>query len=317
MSSLILLRHLRVENANTVAGLTWGFPAITHFLGYTHALSRRLQQSHGLTLDKCAVICHQQQHHAHASGGRDAVFSLTRNPLTREAKTAAFNEEGRMHMTVSLLIECQGAIANGREGAKALEAHLQTLCVRQRLAGGTVISMAEARVIGYPHEQKSLRRVLYRLLPGFALLDRSACLSEHYQTLKQQNPQAEMIDAWLDFAVVKMSALAVDGDASTSTKTPAEWRYVAKPQPGYLVPIQTGWQSVSPLFPAGEVEKSRDPATPFRFVEAIYGIGEWRSLHRITDLNTLLWCHDYQDGLYRCCSVLSAPTDTYEFIDEE
>ncbi|WP_234004635.1 type I-F CRISPR-associated protein Csy2, partial [Cronobacter sakazakii] len=33
MSSLILLSHLRVENANTVAGLTWGFPAITHFLG--------------------------------------------------------------------------------------------------------------------------------------------------------------------------------------------------------------------------------------------------------------------------------------------
>lgn len=48
MSSLILLRRLRVENANAIAGVTWGFPAITHFLGFTHALSRKLTQSHGL-----------------------------------------------------------------------------------------------------------------------------------------------------------------------------------------------------------------------------------------------------------------------------
>ncbi|MEW5288936.1 type I-F CRISPR-associated protein Csy2 [Erwinia papayae] len=316
MRTLILLRHLRVENANAVAGLTWGFPAISHFLGYTHALSRRLQQSHGLSLDNCAVICHQHQLHAYSSG-RDFFFSLTRNPLTREAKTAAFNEEGRMHMTVSLLIECQGMIANGRDGAKALEAHLQTLCVSQRLAGGTIISMSQARVMPWPVEQSALRRVLYPLLPGFALVDRSAYLAEHYQALKQENPQVEMIDAWLDFAALKMSASAPDRESNTSEETSARWRYVPRPQPGWLVPIQTGWKSVSPLFPAGEVEKSRDPTLPFCFVEAIYGTGEWRSLHRITDLETLLWRYDYHDGLYRCCSVSSAPDDTYEFIDEE
>lgn len=50
MSSLIVLHQVRVENANAIAGLTYGFPAITHFLGYSHALSRKLQSSHGLTL---------------------------------------------------------------------------------------------------------------------------------------------------------------------------------------------------------------------------------------------------------------------------
>jgi CRISPR-associated protein Csy2 len=34
MSSLILLRRMKVENANAIAGLTYGFPAITHFLGF-------------------------------------------------------------------------------------------------------------------------------------------------------------------------------------------------------------------------------------------------------------------------------------------
>ena len=115
MSHVIVLRHLQVENANAVAGLTYGFPAISHFLGYVHALSRKLQASHGLTLGGCGVICHRRQIHAHSSG-RDYQFALTRNPLTKEAKTAAFNEEGRMHMTVSLVIECAGEIANGDIG---------------------------------------------------------------------------------------------------------------------------------------------------------------------------------------------------------
>lgn len=79
MSSLILLRRLRVENANAIAGVTWGFPAITHFLGFTHALSRKLTQSHGLRLDGCAVVCHQHQIHAHSSG-RLPVCADTQSP---------------------------------------------------------------------------------------------------------------------------------------------------------------------------------------------------------------------------------------------
>lgn len=58
MSSLILLRRIRVENANAIAGLTYGFPAITHFLGFSHALSRKLKETHGLNIDGCAVVSH-------------------------------------------------------------------------------------------------------------------------------------------------------------------------------------------------------------------------------------------------------------------
>ncbi|MGB9098115.1 type I-F CRISPR-associated protein Csy2 [Erwinia sp.] len=316
MSTLIILKHLRVENANAIAGLTYGFPSITHFLGYTHALSRKLQTSHGLKLENCGVICHQQQLHAHSSG-RDHVFSLTRNPLTKEAKTAAFNEEGRMHMTVSLLIECDRVIVNGREGARALEEHLETLCVSNRLAGGTIISLGEVRVVAYPEEQKSLRSLMCRLLPGFALMDRSDYLTQHYQSLKQQNPQVEMIDAWLDFSALKMSASVSDDVANPSSETPAQWCYLPKPQPGYLVPLHVGYKAISPLFPAGEVGNTRDPGVPFCFAEAIYGIGEWRSLHRITSLETLLWRTDFQEGFYHCRGTASAPNDDYEFNEED
>lgn len=310
MSSLIILRHVRVENANAIAGLTYGFPAITHFLGYTHALSRKLQRSHGLTLKSCGVVCHQQQLHAYSSG-YDTVFALTRNPLTKEAKTAAFNEEGRMHMTVSLLMECSGMIANGAEGARQFEEELSVLCQAQRLAGGTITAIGKISVTSYPNEAKALRGVMRRLLPGFALLDRSELLQSHYQALLQTNPRAELIDAWLDFAALKQQAV-MDEDSEA-----CEWRYVPKPAAGYLVPIQTGYRAISPLYAPGDVKQTRDTTTPFRFAEAIYGVGEWRSLHRITDLQQLLWQYDQHDDSYLCRSAVPAVNEIYEFNDEE
>ena len=290
MSNVIILPWLTVENANAVAGLTWGFPAITHFLGYTHALSRKLQASHGLRLEGCAVICHRHQVHAHSSG-RDYQFALTRNPLTREGKTASFNEEGRMHLTVSLLLECEGEIANGEIGMRELAKHMQTLCQMQKLAGGTITGLRNVQVCS----ASGIKPLLYGLMPGFVLVDRSSLLDEHYQQLRQLNPQAETIDAWLDFAALKMAAEGGEqaGDGAT-------WSYQGKPFPGYLVPLMTGWQRISSLYEAGSVTNARDEETPFCFAEAVYGVGEWRGAHRIKDLNDVFWRYHNTDSGYYC-----------------
>lgn len=312
MSSLIILRNMRVENANAVAGLTWGFPAVTHFLGFTHALSRQLQQSHGLTLDGCGVICHQQQVHAHSSGW-DHHFALTRNPLTKEAKTAAFNEEARMHMTVSLLMECNGMIADGEQGAAALATHLADLCQRLRLAGGTIIDPGQIQVRSWPAGERETRRVLRRLLPGFALLDRSPLLAEHFSQLKQSQPDAEMLDAWLDFAALKMQPPPPNEGEGEG----GEWGYQPKPAGGFLVPLMVGYQAISPLYPAGEVLNSRDEVTPFCFTEALYGVGEWRGLHRLDDLRELLWRYHYQNDQYLCRCDNAASEPTYPEFDDD
>lgn len=299
MSSLILLPRLKVENANTVAGLTYGFPAITHFLGFTHALSRQLSASHGLTLNGCAVICHHYQVHAYSSG-RDYHFALTRNPLTREGNTASFNEEGRMHLTVSLLIECQGEIVNGEEGKRELAGHIQTLCQMQKLAGGTITGLEPVRVSDYPQQGGELRRLFYRLLPGFVLLDRSPWLAEHHQALNHGNPAADVLDAWLDFTALKMKAHAADDNQTPCPGDKAEWKFVPKPYPGYLVLLMTGYQRISPLYEPGEVANTRDPGTPFCFAEAVYGIGEWCGLHRIHHLPEIFWRYHTTEAGYYC-----------------
>ncbi len=311
MSALIILRHIVVENANAISGLTWGFPAITHFLGYTHALSRKLEQSHGLTLSGCGVICHQQQVHAYSSG-RDSVFALTRNPLTKEAKTSAFNEEGRMHMTVSLLLECHGVIPAGENGGEALQTHLAGICPVQRLAGGTIKEIGQISVMSWPENERASRKILRRLLPGFALLDRSSLLSEHLARLQDSQPEVEMIDAWLDFSAIKWHARPGDPNGSSEE---ISWQYKPKPAPGYLVPLMTGYRAISPLYPAGEVINTRDTSTPFRFAEPIYGLGEWRGLHRIRELNELFWQYDNHDDEYRCSTRGAVNIQDYSEID--
>ncbi|MER0128148.1 type I-F CRISPR-associated protein Csy2 [Franconibacter daqui] len=306
MSTLILLPRLRIENANAVAGLTWGFPAITHFLGYMHALSRKLAVSHGLTLTGCSVICHQHQVHAYSSV-RDYQFALTRNPLTREGKTASFNEEGRMHLTVSLLLECHGEILHGDQGKSALEAHLQSLCQTQRLAGGTVTGLGEVKVIPRPQTDAERRRLLFRLLPGYALIDRSPWLEEHHQNRLSQDPQATLLDAWLDFAALKIES---QPRAANEASGDVPWSFVPKPQRGYLVPLMIGYQRISECFAPGDVANARDTRTPFAYVEPVYGVGEWRGLHRIHSLDEMFWRYRTTDTGYYCCGVMPAEETT-------
>lgn len=302
MRSAIILPWLVVENANAVAGLTWGFPAITHFLGYMHALSRKLEVSHGLRLDACGVICHRYQLHAYSSG-RDYQFALTRNPLTRHGKTASFNEEGRMHLTVSLVMECHGDIANGDPGMNDLAQHLQTLCQTQKLAGGTITSLRTVQVCALDR----IKSQLYGLMPGFVLHDRSSWLAEHFMQLKQHKPESEMLDAWLDFAALKMAV-----EQTAQGEDEVAWRYQPKPNPGFLVPLMIGWQRISPLYEPETVLHTRDSDTPFSFAEAVYGIGEWRGVHRIKNIDELFWRYHTTDSGYYCRNQDASNNDNEE-----
>ncbi|HCR2077941.1 TPA: type I-F CRISPR-associated protein Csy2 [Enterobacter kobei] len=298
MSSLILLRRVRVENANAIAGLTWGFPAITHFLGFAHALSRRLTETHGLRIDGCAVVSHEHQVHAHTSG-RDYQFALTRNPLTREANTASFNEEGRMHMTASLLLECHGEIPNGEYGQRDLAEYLSQVCPTLRLAGGIVVDVEAFIVMAMPSTDREMRRLQWQLMPGFALRDRSSWLVQHHQTLLENHPDATLLDAWLDFAALKIQA-EMPEDGNLREGEPADWHVVPKPNPGYLVPLMTGYQRISELYAPGVVENARDAETPFAFTEAVYGVGEWCGLHRIRSLDEIFWRYRTTETGYYC-----------------
>ena len=60
VKNLLVLPRLRVQNANAISSpMTWGFPAMSAFVGLMHALERKLAEaSLPVSLGRVGVICH-------------------------------------------------------------------------------------------------------------------------------------------------------------------------------------------------------------------------------------------------------------------
>ena len=294
--SLFILKNMHIEGANAIAGFTYGFPAITQFLGFAHALSRKVEPQHGISFDGCAVMCHQHQVHAYrGSDWDDYGFSLTRNPLAKDGKTAPIVEEGKMNLCVSLLIECKGFSGGNSEQEQLINDAIKTLALSQRCAGGRITHIEACQFKPMPNEASDCRKLLRPLLPGFILCDRSDYLQQHNESNDQN-----MIMSWLDF-----SALRYRYETLTESNNPdveqGQWKRVNKPQSGYLVPLMIGYKQISEVFAAGEVANVRDNTTPFAFTEAVYSVGEWIGRpSRVESINQILWRYQYSSPYYLC-----------------
>ncbi len=288
MSQYLLLKRMTVQNANAVAGLTYGFPAITNFLGFSHALSRKLPKELGISLGGVMVISHETEVHARQpKGWGDYVFALTRNPLTKDGKTAPINEEGRMSMQVSLLIEINDLRTGDVQSTETFMNAAKQILPRMRLAGGQIVDIEKVDV-SIPGEEGKMMR---RLMPGSVLLDRHDYLVEHFE--KNNDSFTDLFDAWCDFSKIKYQAIAKEDEPGK-----ADWQYIPKPNSGYLVPIMAGYRAISDLYEPGKVDQVRDPSVPVSFVEAAYSIGEWISLHRIAKPEDAMWRYKHKSPWY-------------------
>lgn len=333
--AVILLPRLQVQNANAISGpLTWGFPAPTAFLGFVHNLQRQVESesirsddldlSSSLRLDGVAVIAHGFEPQINSAGYRHR-FILSKNPVEAKKKIksdksldgASFVEEGRVHIEVSLLIGVKG-VPFGEEGQLNLAERVADAAQQMRLAGGSILPPRsgrryQARFFELPESPEDqtgfVRRLCRSLLPGFALLHRQDLLAQHLQELRDSRPDATSLDALLDLVQLKHEPILAKGMAledevsedESRVQKKVEWRsYRAKS--GWLVPLPVGYGAISELHEAGSVKNARDDTVPFRFVESLYSLGEWRSPHRIEDVRKMFWFYRAQpeSGLYLC-----------------
>lgn len=315
---VLLLPRLRVQNANAISGpLTWGFPPPSAFTGFAHALGRRLAGHYDLTLGGVGIICHHFEPQVFQPPGKyTQVFSLTRNPVDKDGDSAAFVEEGRAHLEISLLIQTHGYLYADERQAFAQAALNEVNAMR--LAGGSVLPRHYSdKTADNPRfapcwellpntlqeQQAWFAKLRYRLLPGFALVSRHDLLIQQLAELQQTQPHATALDALLS-----LSCLTVEPTPDPADADKAVWQVRRKP--GWLVPIPVGYQAISPLYGPGVVTNARDDHTPFRFVESVYSLGEWVSPHRIDQFTSLLWRHqaEPESGLYRCVNDYSSVT---------
>ncbi len=320
MSQYLVLSHIDIQNANSIAGLTWGFPAITHFLGFTHALNRQFSNhyegEYESELTGCAIISHAFQNKVYKSH-KDADFRFVQSKhpsVSAKYKNASSSiiEEGKMNLTVSLVIKLDNSLVLTIADIEKLQQKVLDMCYQMHLAGGTILNIKKVTLLSASTQDQHiamLRRIKRLTMPGFVLLDRSGYLQEHYQALlaryradKSASEQPQLLDAWIDFAALKYKAiphLTVD-QSEPNESTPASWEYIAKPKPGYLVPLMTGYKAISEIYEAAVVLNTRDEITPFCFVEALHSVGEWKGMHRVHSVDDIIWRYEHDGQWYLC-----------------
>ena len=337
-SALLVLPRLRVQNANAISSpLTWGFPSITAFTGFMTALARRLGEDAGIRFQSVGVICHGFEAQV-TQGGYTRSFCLTRNPVLQDGATAAIVEEGRVHLDITLVFEVRIGMALLDDAARAeCAARIGDCVAGMRIAGGSVMPLPErtgrrpapvqlALLAEEPAARaRQFKRMCRQWLPGFALVSRDDVLQQRLDTLRADappdQPQPSLLDAWLDLSRINHRAtLKTAWDEATGVAAETvEW--ATDQRPGWLVPIPVGYAALSDLHAPGTVVGTRDPTTPFQFVESVYSIGQWISPHRLDGVAQLTWRteHTPATGLYRCTNAYEAPAiDNYTpvlFID--
>jgi len=286
MKNILLIPKLRIHNANALSSpYTIGFPAMTAWLGATHALERKLKNTDfdAVRFKSMAVVCHKIDLQTYKGAG-DYVHSIigTGNPLDKNGNRPSFIEEARCHLTVSLVIEYVGLDADERDEFIAYISSL--LHSGMKFASGDVLDFKEPSVQKI-NDEKGLRKIIRKLMPGHCLIERRDLMAQ------EMDAGQDAIDSLLDY-------LKVIHSCELDEKEKVVWESHRK-EKGWIVPIATGFHGVSEL---GHAENQRDTDTPHRFAESIVTLGEFVMPYRIDDLDNMLWHYhtDLENNLYLC-----------------
>jgi CRISPR-associated protein Csy2 len=297
---VLVLPHLRINNANALSSpFTIGFPAMTAWLGFVHALERKLQATGFPTLKLVAtgVFSHQCELQTYRGPG-DFVHSIigTANPLDKDGKRSAFIEEARCHLDVSLLIECRA----GDDDLDRLEqpefiGQVELLLNRLKVAGGDLLKFNDPKIKAVDDsEDTEVRKLLLSLMPGFALIERRELMREAMEQ------GADALDALLDYLTLHHHC-EKDDAGNVTWHSQRKTSEIGK-KSGWIVPIATGFQGITPL---AQAKNQRDPDVPHRFAESVVTLGEFKMAHRIESLDEVFWRYhtDLPNNLYLCQQV--------------
>lgn len=296
---ILLIPHLNIHNANALSSpFTIGFPAMTAWLGASHALNRKLvKQGFPVTLNATGVVSHQFDLQTYR-GTNDFVSSIvgTGNPLDKSGQRSSFIEEARCHLDVSLIIEIEGITQERYEDLENTVTHI--LNTNMKIAGGDISTFSSPTVFVIEDSNEADFHAFKRqLMPGYVLIERRDLMIE-----AMENGQDAM-DAMLDY-------LTIHHTCEQNNEDEVVWTSRRKTQnnkpTGWIVPIATGFHGISNL---GKAINQRDLDTPHRFAESLVTLGEFKMPHRFSTVEQMLWSYqvDSENNLYQCVPTQLIP----------
>lgn len=300
----LVFKKVQIINANTISSpLTYGFPAITGFLGSFHAMSRKMagvEQLQAYSFGGVLLACHDCKPQVYrTSKYSNYTFNQSRNPIKKDGKTASIIEEGKCHLTMTFVVEVLGEETLIDEEITTLIQRSTQWIQQQRMAGGSVMALSNSEPVSFVAQQ-DINNIAPQLMPAFILMDAQQEFADIINEIKQDKPDATALDALLD-----VSTLHHTPEFKTNNGEPSKdvtWNTSSiKTGRGWLVPMPIGYQGISEKYPSGVMQNVRNHEYPSQYVEAIYGLGKWIYPHRIQDkLQHAFWCynHDSQNALY-------------------
>ncbi len=299
VKQFLILPHISIINANAWSSpYTAGFPSLCAFGGAVHALQRKFNELgfKNLAIPSFGVISHKFNMRTYKeSPYRDLSIIASACPLDKNGQRPSFVPEIKCSMEVSVLCELSGITNDNKEAIGQVANGL--LNNGFRIASGDVQQTTVPFVtdIGTDNEDESFRKyITRRLMPGYALIERRKLMTESMEL------GCDAFDALLEHLAVIAEPRSENGKIDIK-------RY--RKDRGWLVPISTGYAAISDI---GTAINQRDEKTPHVFAESIVTLGEFKMLHRIQNVCSLLWRENYDSntGIYSYSQCTN--TDDYE-----
>ena len=300
----LLFKKVVINGANTISSpLTYGFPAITGFLGSFHAMSRKMaddEQLSNVSLGGVLLACHDCQPQMYRPNSyNNYTFNQTRNPIKKDGKTASIIEEGKCHLVMSFVVEVLADTKlTTEQQASAIQKTSQWI-QQQRMASGSVRGLARFEPVQY-FDSSDISAVIPQLLPAFVLMDAQDEFAQIINDVQKDDPDATPLDALIEVcALHQIPETQKNGDTKWLTTS-------RKSGHGWLVPMPVGYQGISDRYDAGVMQNVRNPEYPSQYVEAIYSLGKWVYPQRLNsiggehDIANAFWRYHYDadDSLY-------------------
>lgn len=283
---ILLIPNIKIHNANALSSpYTIGFPAMTAWLGFMHALERQLKNTEFSSIKFTGLIVSCLDINLRTYKGKGDYFSsiiATRNPLKKDGKSPSFIEEAKCDIEVTIAIECQiSSLIIYDDFTKLIDSKLATM----KIAGGDILCLKlPSRHLEV--DSDNLRGLTRFLMPGFCLVSRKDLIIQAMQGGQ------DSIDAILDY-------LKITTDVEINENKKIIKNNTSKKSLGWLVPIAVGFQGLDDL---KIIKNQRDTMTPHRFAESIITLGEFIMPHRFKNIDEMMWRYkiDEDNDLYLC-----------------
>ncbi|MDP8163021.1 type I-F CRISPR-associated protein Csy2 [Pasteurella skyensis] len=294
VAGYLVFHKVQISNANSISSpITYGFPAITGFLGAFHSMSRKMmamEEWQAYSLGGVLLACYDCQPQIYrASKYSNYTFNQSRNPIKKDGKTASIIEEGKCHLTMSFVVEVLGTEDLSIEEQKHLIEQSSQWILQQRIAGGSTQRLAKVDFV-----DNGLHHIVPMLMPAFILMDAQKDFEEIITELQKVDPNVTALDTLIDVCTLHHIPEEVPNKKG---QTEIVWKTTSKKTGrGWLVPMPIGYQGISPKYDAGLMQNIRNPEYPSQYVEAVYGLGKWVYPQRLTDnIKNAFWHYSYNE----------------------